>query len=66
MLDPKYQDRLEKWRKRVLEVPSTQKVRGTKPKSFVARKDYMDDLEEFATKQEVINERNASGSKTTK
>ncbi len=46
MLDPKYQDRLDKWKSKTLPVPPAEKLRGQKPNSYVARRDYGDDYTE--------------------
>lgn len=52
MLSQKYQDRLDKWMKNTLPVPSAEKVRGPHPKCYIPRRDYGDALPEFEKKQE--------------
>lgn len=52
MLDEKYQDRLEQWRKNTLAVPSKEKVRTAKQRSFVAQRDYGDDIRDYERKDQ--------------
>lgn len=52
MLEQKYQERLDKWRKNTQEVPSSNKVRGEKQTSYSSRKDYADALREFEEKED--------------
>jgi hypothetical protein len=50
MLDPKFQERLDKWRKNALDAPSSQKARSTQERSFRASRDYGDDLRDIEKK----------------
>ncbi len=41
-LNEKMQERLDKWRKNILRVPSAEKIKGKAPVRFAGRKDYGD------------------------
>jgi hypothetical protein len=45
-LNPRMQERLERWKKNTLPVKSADKLRKGQP-AFIARKDYGDDVETF-------------------
>jgi len=52
MLDQKFQERLDKWRKNVIPVPSVETTRSPPQRSYRAERDFGDDIRDFEKKDE--------------
>lgn len=52
-LSQSMQERLDKWRKNTLQVPSAEKVSGKQQNNFVSRKDWGDDIRDHEAKDQA-------------